>query len=1067
MIQNYLNRVSNLYFKGNATEHSYRADLQHLLSEILGKEFSVINEPKRQTCGAPDYIISKKEIPVGYIEAKDLKLGIDHKKNKAQYDRYKNALENLIITDYLHFEIYRNGEKKAEIRLGEITANEIIPHTSNFELFASLIKDFGSEVSQTIKNSEKLAEMMANKALLMANVIQNALDDDDRNEIHSELVHQREAFREMLIHDIDNQLFSDLYAQTIAYGLFVARYHDPTLPTFSRIEAANLIPKSNPFLRKLFQHIAGFDLDKRLDWIVDDLVNIFLASDVKDIMKNFGKSTRQEDPVIHFYETFLGKYNPALRKSRGVWYTPQPVVNFIVRAVDELLKTEFNLPLGLADTTKIKAKADFLGKQVEREFHKVQVLDPATGTGTFLAETIRFIYEENFKDFNEGAWTHYVEKDLIPRINGFELLMASYSMAHLKLDMLLSETGYETNNDRRFNIFLTNSLEEHHKDTGTLFANWLSDESTLANQIKRDTPVMCVIGNPPYSVSSSNKSPWIENLLKDYKKDLNERNIQPLSDDYIKFIRFGQHFIDKNGEGILAYISNNSFIDGIIHRQMRKNLLESFDKIYILDLHGNSKKKEVSPDGSPDQNVFDIMQGVSINIFVKSNKKGKKELGDIFHFDLYGKRHLKYDYLLNQSLRKIKWKSVVNNLPNLFFSKKDFDNDEIYLEGFSTNELFKIGSSGIKTERDSLTIKFSIQELEKKVDELKNSNDIETFRSVNKLKPDGRDWKLGLAKKDLSFNLQKILRIHYRPFDYRFTSYSGVTKGFLAYPRPEVTPHFLDLNNFGLIHLRQNNIGKEFVTLITDSMTEKGSLVCGNYFISPLYLYQTPTELDPREKIPNFNPEILRKIEEQLGMKMEELETINQKPTTDNQFTPLNLLDYIYAVLHSPIYREKYKEFLKIDFPRVPYPQKETFWQLVELGAQIRKLHLLEDISNKNLQTKFPVSGDNVVEKPSFVIARNDEEVTKQSQKVESRATDSSASLAMMGKVFINSTQYFDNVPYIAWNFYIGGYQPAQKWLKDRKGRTLDFNDILHYQKMIFALAETDRLMKEIDMMME
>ena len=704
MINQYLSKLSQLYFAGNATEHSYRGDLQILLQEILGKEFSVINEPTRQKCGAPDYIVSKKEVPIGYIEAKDLKLGIDHKKNKPQFDRYRNALENLIITDYLHFEFYKNGELKTKIALGEILMNEIVPHEKNFETFIHLIKDFGQEVSQTIKNSEKLAEMMANKALLMADVIHNALDEDDLAEKNTELVQQRTAFKDMLIHDIDNQLFADLYSQTIAYGLFVARYHDPTLPTFDRIEAANLIPKSNPFLRKLFQHIAGFDLDIRLKWIVEELVQIFLASDVKDIMKNFGKSTRQEDPVIHFYETFLGKYNPKLRKSRGVWYTPQPVVQFIVRAVDDLLKSEFGLSQGLADTSKIKSKVDFHGKKVDKEFHRVQVLDPATGTGTFLAETIKHIYEENFKNINEGIWPQYVEKDLIPRINGFELLMASYSMAHLKLDMLLSETGYETNQDQRFNIFLTNSLEEHHKDTGTLFASWLSDESTLANQIKRDTPVMCVIGNPPYSVSSSNKSEWIENLLKDYKKNLNERNIQPLSDDYIKFIRFGQYFVDKNGEGILAYISNNSFVDGIIHRQMRRSLLESFDKIYILDLHGNSKKKETAPDGSIDQNVFDIMQGVSINLFVKTGKKNVDELSEVFHYDLFGKRDLKYDFLSNNSIKTIEYKKLPNVAPDYYFVNKNFEVKEEYDEGFSLVNLFPLNNVGIVTARDNFTI---------------------------------------------------------------------------------------------------------------------------------------------------------------------------------------------------------------------------------------------------------------------------------------------------------------------------------------------------------------------------
>ena len=437
---------------------------------------------------------------------------------------------------------------------------------------------------------------MAGKAKLMADVIEKSLKADDENETRSALKSQMLSFQQMLIHDITNTAFADIYSQTIAYGMFAARYHDPTLATFSRQEAATLIPKSNPFLRKLFQDIAGFDLDDRLVWIVDELVNIFLATDVADIMRNFGKSTKQEDPVVHFYETFLAAYNPALRKARGVWYTPQPVVNFIVRAVDDLLKTEFNLPQGLADTskTKVKLKVPTHDKrfaaglrEYEQDVHKVQILDPATGTGTFLAEVVRLIHKKF--EGQQGIWSNYVSQHLLPRLNGFELLMASYAMAHLKMDMLLTETGYKATTDQRIRIFLTNSLEEAHPDTSTLFSSWLSDEANQANNVKRDTPVMVVMGNPPYSVSSSNKSLWIEKLTADYKKDMKERNIQPLSDDYIKFIRFAQYFIDKNGEGILAYISNNSFIDGIIHRQMRKHLLESFDKVYILDLNGNAR----------------------------------------------------------------------------------------------------------------------------------------------------------------------------------------------------------------------------------------------------------------------------------------------------------------------------------------------------------------------------------------------------------------------------------------------------------------------------------------------
>lgn len=627
-VDQYIESVTKRYKAGNATEHTFRGDLQQLI-ESLVPEINATNEPKRQSCGAPDYILTKRDIPVGFIEAKNIGDkdldGLKKSGNKEQFDRYKTSLNNLLFTDYLDFHLYRDGQFVTSIAIAEASPNpskggalELRSLTENYAIFENFIKDFCTHVGQTIKNPKKLAEMMAGKARLLSDVIEKALTSDETHNEDSTLKDQMNAFRQILIHDISPKSFADVYAQTITYGMFAARLHDPTLPTFSRQEAAELIPKSNPFLRKLFGYIAGPDIDDRIKWIVDSLVEIFLACDVEDILSSYGRSTKTEDPIIHFYETFLSEYDPKLRKARGVWYTPQPVVNFIVRAVDDILKTEFDLPQGLADNSKIKIKVKVQGKDVEQEVHRVQILDPAAGTGTFLAEVVKHIYKKF--EGQQGIWSDYLENHLLPRLNGFELLMASYAMAHLKLDLLLTETGYKPTKEQRFKVYLTNSLEESHPDTGTLFANWLSTEANEANHIKRDTPVMCVIGNPPYSVSSSNKSEWIEKLTADYKKDLNEKNIQPLSDDYIKFIRFGQHFIDKNGSGVLAYISNNSFIDGIIHRKMREELKKTFDKIYIINLHGNSKKKETALDGSADQNVFDIMQGVSINIFVKRRK---------------------------------------------------------------------------------------------------------------------------------------------------------------------------------------------------------------------------------------------------------------------------------------------------------------------------------------------------------------------------------------------------------------------------------------------------------------
>jgi predicted helicase len=1033
-IQKYIDNLNKRFQTGISREHAYRGDLQLLLETIL-KDVQVINEPARITCGAPDYILMKKDIPVGYIEAKDIAVDLNSKSLKEQFDRYKASLTNLIFTDYMDFHFYRDGQFVNSIRIAEIVNGSIVGHSDQFNHFEQLIKDFAQMISQAIKSPSKLAEMMAGKARLLANIIEQAVLSDEVNEANSQLKDQYKAFQNVLLHDITPKAFADMYAQTIAYGMFAARYHDPTIPTFSREEAATLIPHSNPFLRKLFQSIAGYDLDSRIAWIVDDLVQIFLASDVAVIMRNFGKSTKQEDPIIHFYETFLAAYDPSLRKSRGVWYTPEPVVNFIVRAVDDILKTEFNLPQGLADTSKTKIKVDYQGKKIEKEVHRVQVLDPATGTGTFLAEVIKLVHGK-FKGM-QGMWPKYVENDLIPRLNGFELLMTSYAMAHLKMDILLTETGFTNPNNKRFKIFLTNSLEEAHENQFNLFTQWLSQEANEANAIKKDTPVMCVIGNPPYSVSSNNKSPWIEKLTADYKNDLNERNIQPLSDDYIKFIRFGQHFIDTNGEGLLAYISNNSFIDGIIHRQMRKNLLETFDKIFILDLHGNSKKQEVCKDGSPDQNVFDIMQGVSINIFVKSQKKNKNELGKVFHFDLQGKRNDKYSFLNDNNLNSISWDNILFKAPEFLFSKMDFELKTKYDFGFSLNKLFPLNNVGFTAARDNSLIHFEKGKVEELLTDL-TSMELENIRIKHQFGPDSRDWTLQGAINDIKAKTERNISIlNYRPFDFRYSHLSNQTKGFFSYPRWEIMRNFYKKENIGLIATRLNRQKSTGYFWISKSIIERHILDTAGDSTSffPLYIYpefngqQTTDQTIVR--VPNLNMEFVSKISKSL-----ELTFTNEKEDNSKSFAPLDLLDYIYAVLYSPSYREKYKEFLKIDFPKVPYAtDADKFWKLVVLGKELREIHLLESPKVEEYITGYPEEGDNIVGKPTY----------------------------KDGSVYINETQYFSNVKEVAWNFYIGGYQPAQKWLKDRKDRELSYDDILHYQKIIVALTETDRIMKEID----
>ncbi len=1062
-VQQYITNITAAYNRGTATEHTYRGDLAKLIETIL-PEYVATNEPKRQKCGAPDYIITKKNIEIGYIEAKDIGdkdlMGEKKTGNKEQFDRYKTALPNCIFTDYICFHFFDYQEYKTTIEIAKVENNTIVPLPENYENFEKLIKNYGIYVGQTIKSPEELAAMMAGKAKLLADVMEKSLFSDQYTFEDSTLKDQLMSFRDVLIHDITNKQFADVYAQTIVYGMFAARLHDVTLPTFSRQEAAELIPKSNPFLRKLFGYIAGPDIDDRIVWIVDSLVEIFLACDVYEILKNYGKNTQTEDPIIHFYETFLGEYDPSLRKARGVWYTPKPVVNFIVRAVDDILKDDFGLKDGLATTDKVKVKNFELG--IEQVVHKVQILDPATGTGTFLVETIKQIHKKF--EGQQGIWSNYVKNDLIPRLNGFELLMASYAMAHLQLDLLLTETGYKPSTvkgakQERMKIYLTNSLEQGNTQIERGFTNWLTAEANEANDIKRNVPVMCVMGNPPYSGVSQNNNTWIAGLIETYKYvdkvHFNERK-HWLNDDYVKFIRLGQDYIDKNGSGVLAFINPHGYLDNPTFRGMRWNLLKSFDKIYTIDLHGNSKKKETAPDGSADQNVFDIMQGVSINIFVKTDNKKAGEFAEVFHYDLFGKRNIKYDFLLNNSLKTVKYSKLKPNEPNYFFVPKSNKGFKQYEKGFKVDELFPKNVTGIVTMGDSFILDEKKQILKTRLEHfIKNDITEIALKKQFELGKNYAKWILE-NKKNIKLDDKKFTEISYRPFDNRYTYFDNKL---IWRWRLEIMRNFINKENIGLVIPRFNQ--EENCIFISNKII--AHKLCSAYdsnSIFPLYIYSNNGSLDNNAVVrsPNLNMDIVKQFEKKLKIEFSPLtpeggitRTAQTPLSGAGGLLPIDILDYIYAVLHSPTYREQYNEFLKIDFPRVPYPDDlTTFQELVNLGSQLRQIHLLEsEVVNKYI-TQYPNDGDNIVDKIRF-------EKTTETK----------------GKIYINSNatppsgagglQYFDNVPEAAWNFYIGGYQPAQKWLKDRKDRVLNYEDILHYQKIIVALTETDRLMKEID----
>jgi len=1064
-IQGYVNSIRALYLSGQTTEHSFRPALAKLFSSI-DTSLTVINEPKHITdVGAPDFVFNRGDVAIGWCEAKDI--GKDVRKfatndySKAQKERYKKGLPNLIYTNGLDFEFIREGDV-----VDFITVGDLIPtmpaRPENFAALENRLRDFAAATPLSITSSKRLAEMMAGKAAIIKDIMGRALMADikaqDDGAPPTDLIGQYAAFRSNLIHDIKVADFADIYAETIAYGLFAARLHDDTPDSFTRSEALELLPKSNPFLRQLFIYIAGPTLDERLRRVIDELCSVFCATNMAKVLANFGKVTARQDPFLHFYEVFLAEYNPAKRKARGVWYTPEPVVNFIVRAVDDVLKTEFGLADGLADTSRITinwdtGQHDKKGKPVTipKQVHRVQILDPATGTGTFLAEVVKLV-AQRVKSVAPGQWSNYVEQELIPRIHGFELLMASYAMCHMKLDMVLTGLGYKpSTKPPRLGVYLTNSLEEGERVEQTLFglSRAIADEAKAASDIKRQTPIMCVIGNPPYSGHSSNKGAWIEGLLEIYKREpgvakkLQEKNSKWINDDYVKFIRLSEYMISKNGEGVLGFITAHGYIDNPTFRGMRWHLMDAFDRIYILDLHGNVKKKEKCPDGSVDKNVFDIQQGVAIILAIKKKKPttSKKSLAEVWHGDLWGSREVKASLLWDDSIVSRNWSKAEPKAPQYYFVSKDFGLQSEYDVGFSIVDLMPVRVLGFQTHRDAFAITETRSGI---IDRLKHLADTglsdDTIRQRWSLK-DNRDWKLSVQRANLSSNKNwedSVTECLYRPFDNRYCHLGYET---MDYPRTEIIQHMLNRDNLSLLLPRQLSISGFQHVLITNLSAEScavSSKTKEQNQVFPIYLYPEASTLDDSIRV-NFDAKLFARIRKSAGL-TGSLVTPDgsdafRKATGDARLDEVKVLDYIYGVLHSPVYRETYAEFLKIDFPRIPFPSSpEMFAAVSTKGEELRRLHLMEDAAIGGTPYPFHGEGDSVVDKPRFEA----------------------------GRVWINATQYFADVPAIAWEFPVGGYQPAQKWLKDRKGRALGWDDVRHYQKIIKVLSETDRIMHEI-----
>ncbi|MCK4478389.1 N-6 DNA methylase [Candidatus Bathyarchaeota archaeon] len=992
--------------QGDAREESYYSALETLLSDFAiskrKKEIRVTSQPKKTDAGNPDFRVwDGRQKIVGYVEAKTPDKNLDDVEKTEQVKRYRTTFPNFILTNFFEFRFYRGSSLVDKVRIADPIAIHTlkgIPSVTNEEAFENLLEKFFSFSFPSITSAQPLAVELAKRTrFLRDEVIAEELREAEKNGI-GKIIGFYEAFQRYLIRGLTKEQFADLYSQTITYGLFASRMRCEG--DFNRRLAVYDIPRSIGILREMFEFISLGDLPPQLEWIVDEISNVLANVDVKKIFSEYYHNKKGEDPVFHFYETFLAEYDPAERERRGVYYTPKPIVSYIVRSLDLILKEKFGLADGLANGN-------------------VTILDPAAGTLTFIAEAIKQAVNEFTSKYGEGGKEGFIKEHIMKNFYAFELMIAPYAIGHVKISFLLEELGHRIQ-DEDVRFYLTNTLElEDIEQTSLPGMASLAEESRKAGEVKKRTPILCILGNPPYSVSSANKSEFIEKEMELYKEDVrDEKNIQPLSDDYIKFIRFAHWKIEKNGKGVIGYISNNSYLTGIIHRGMRKELLETFDEVYVLNLHGSSRIREKAPNGGKDENVFDIQQGVTIALFVKFDEN--KKMGRVFHKDVWGLRKDKYNYLENYDVNTTEWTEIFPAHPYYFFEGRRFPEEE-YKKFVPIVKIFQRHSSGVTTHRDHFVVGFLKKEIENRMkvftgnfsDEevtkilaLRNTDDfnIETTRQSSR----NQDWS------------EDILPYSYRPFDERYICYRPEI---IDRDRYQIMRHFLN-DNLGLVVMRQYLY--DFVKIYNyvfavDKLSDRRLFISnrGAGFVFPLYLYPSVNSHNRRA---NVRTSIIQKISESFGKEIQ----------------PEEIFFYVYAVLHSVLYRSKFGEYLKIEFPRIPFTtNSKVFTKIAKLGKKLIDLHLLKSEELRNPIAKFQGKGDNSVKRPMY----NEEK----------------------GLIYINEKQYFEGIEKGVWEYQIGDYQILYKWLKDRKGRKLSLEDIKHYCRVATALARTIEIQDEID----
>jgi predicted helicase len=1036
MLQTYLDQITQTYLRGDAREESYYETLSVLLKQFAESQKAkcdITTLPKKTEAGNPDFRVwDGKQHIIGYVEAKDpMVKDLDRIESSEQLKRYRSTFPNVILTNFLEFRLYRDGELTQRVTIGEPHLLKKIgtaPLKNKEELEALLEKFFSFSIPK-VYSAKQLAEELAKRTrFLRDEVLQLELDEETRE--GKAITGFYEGFKKYLVATLTKEQFADLYAQTITYGLFAARTRAGDAE-FTRRSAFDFIPNTIGILRDVFEFISLGKPPRALEILVDDIAEVLRVTEVNKILDCYYEEGKGQDPIIHFYETFLAKYDPTVRERRGVYYTPEPVVHYITKSLHHLLKTRFNKPDGFAS-------------------EGVTVLDPAGGTLTFPAEAIKLAVDEYTTKYGTGGQKGFIKNHILKNFFAFELMMAPYAIGHLKIGFLLEELGYHMTDEERFPLYLTNTLEmEELEQIQIPGLGSLSEESHLAGKVKKHQPILVIMGNPPYSGISSNINEWTEKLLKEdidgvqsyYKVDgkpLGEKKLW-LQDDYVKFLRFSQWKIAKTGHGIVGMITNHSYLDNPTFRGMRQSLMSTFDEIFIINLHGNTLKKETTPEGGKDENVFDIRQGTAIILMVKMEKPLKKDCQVHYH-DQWGSREVKYDWLDTITFTKTKFEVLRPESPWYFMIPRNIHSIKKYESWPILTDIFPINNVGIVTARDKFSIDFDQSILENRIrqfQDIKNYTD-ELIRSTYDLK-DTSTFKLNTyreiaSKEDRRDYLREIL---YRPFDSRIIYYS---KSVVERPISDLMNHMLS-ENTGLVIGRQGQVvGDEHLwnlALISNSITDFNLFYRGGGMLFPLYLYppkdgkkktkagQMLMFMEPDEEYVARRPNISKATFEHLTL------AYGSTPS------PENIFYYIYAVLYSPTYRTKYAEFLKIDFPRVPFAKThKVFLDLAVLGERLASIHLLKSTELDTPIVRYMGEGDDdVIVKPEY----------------------------HHGTVRINSSKYFEGVTEELWNYHIGGYQVLHKYLKDRKGRKMD--DPRHYCRMVTALAKTIELQKEIDVL--